>query len=223
MSETPTIAPENRVERLSEPGPSSRTVQALYESRFADRYDARARVWERLTCEPALAALEQRLRSLPNKPLDVLDLGCGTGRSLSRLAAAGVDVGTYTAVDSSARMLERARRNHPYSRVRFVHGNATEEARLTSGADLVLLTWVLSHQPDPADLLAAARHALSPDGRLLVLALTASPRLTGRAHGWRFRRTLHAHPIDPDVLTSQTPTFVHVSCAGLVTMAEFGA
>ncbi len=222
MSEILTAA-ACRATSTSVRGPSATKVRTLYESRFVDRYDVGANVWERFACEPALAAFDRCLRSLPNRPLDVLDLGCGTGRNLRRLATAGIDVSTYTAVDSSVRMLERARRNHPYSRARFVHGDATEEARVASGADLVLLTWVLSHQPDPARLLAAARRALSPEGRLLVLALTKSSQLAGRAHGWRFRRTLHANPIDPRILNSHTPTFVHVSCSGLITMAEFSA
>ena len=213
---TPTNPP-----RAQASGPDPRSVRDLYESRFVDRYDLRATIWERLTCRTALDAFDRRLRRLPERPLDVLDLGCGTGRNIHRLAAARIEARNYTAVDASTRMIDRARRNHPYTRVRFVHGDGIEEARVTHGADLVLLTWVLSHHADPAALLAAARSALAPDGRLLVLALTDSPQLAGRAHAWRFRRTLHADPIDPAILGNCSPDAVHVSCSGLITMAEF--
>jgi hypothetical protein len=82
------------------------------------------------------------------------------------------------------------------------------------------MTWVLSHHPDPAALIAAATNALAPGGRVLILALTASDTIMGRLHAWRLRRFLHSNPIDPAILHATSPSFLHVSCRGLITIAE---
>lgn len=211
------LDPQQR--RLIEP-PDPRRVHDLYASRFVDRYDLGAQLWERLTCRDALAAFEHRLRSLPKRPLRVLDIGCGTGRNLQRLAAAGIDIDNYVGVDTSERMLQRAATNHPYSRARFVSGDAIDTLRTEGKHDLIVMTWVLSHHPDPAALIAAATNALAPEGRVLILALTASNTIVGRMHAWRLRRFLHSNPIDPASLHEALPSFLGVSCRGLITIAE---
>jgi SAM-dependent methyltransferase len=54
----------------------------------------------------------------------VLDLGCGTGQLVRRLAEAGANV---TGVDSSRDMIDAARERHGGSgRVQFVHGDARD-------------------------------------------------------------------------------------------------
>ncbi len=203
--------------------PDPEAVRRLYESRFADRYDTNADRWERLACRLAYNTFHQRLTTLPKRPLNVLDIGCGTGRNLERLAAAGVEVDRYIGIDNSERMLGVAMRRHPYSRARFVVGDAADalrSARSVGPPDLILLTWVLSHQADPAALLDASIAALAPDGRILVLALTETDRLLGRANAWRFRRFLHATPIPQSVLELASPSLHAPSCFGLVTVAD---
>jgi 2-polyprenyl-3-methyl-5-hydroxy-6-metoxy-1,4-benzoquinol methylase len=200
--------------------PDPHRVHDLYASRFVDRYDLGAQLWERLTCRDALASFEHRLRSLPKRPLRVLDVGCGTGRNLQRLAATGIDIENYVGVDTSERMLQRAAMNHPYSRARFVCGDAIETLGTEGEHDLIVITWVLSHHPDPAALIAAATNALAPQGRVLILALTASDTIMGRLHAWRLRRFLHSNPIDPVILHESSPSFLGVSCRGLITIAE---
>lgn len=200
--------------------PPHERVAELYESSFADRYDISAAVWERQFGRHALRAFHGRLRLLPKRPLKVLDLGCGTGRNLKHLAAAGIEVDDYTGVDRSTRMLERARSKHPYSRARFMSSDAIDAAHSSGAYDLVLATWILSHQPNPGDLLDAARTALAPEGHLLVLALTATHEVKGRVHGWRFRRFLSADPIDPTLLHAASPSFLAVSAAGLISCVD---
>lgn len=200
--------------------PDPNAVRTLYASPFADRYDTSADRWERLTCRPALTSFQQLLSTLPKRPLDVLDIGCGTGRNLRRLVAASVEIDRYRGVDNSERMLEHAAHNHPYSRAEFVEGDAIDALRETSPPDVILLTWVLSHQADPTALLDAATTALAPGGRILVLALTATDSLLGRAHAWRFRRFLHATPIHKSVLDRTSPSLLATSCSGLITVAD---
>ena len=214
-----TLLDHQRRRRPVEP-PAPRRVHDLYASKFVDRYDLGAQLWERLTCRHALAAFEHRLRSAPKRPLRVLDIGCGTGRHLQRLAEAGIDIDNYVGIDTSERMLQRAATNHPYSRARFVYGDAIATLRSEGKQDLIVMTWVLSHHPDPAVLIAAATNALAPGGRVLILALTASDTIVGRAHAWRLRRFLHSNPIDPVILHEASPSFLGVSCRGLITIAE---
>jgi len=195
----------------------------LYESRFADRYDTNADRWERLACRSAYGIFRQRLATIPKHPINVLDIGCGTGRNLERLAAAGIEIDRYVGIDNSERMLREAMRRHPYSQAHFVVGDAMEalhSARSVGPPDLILLTWVLSHQVDPAALLDAAANALAPGGRIIVLALTRTDRLLGRANAWRFRRFLHATPIDRSVLHLASPSLCATSSFGLVTVAD---
>lgn len=203
-------------------GPPSRSdVADLYDSSFVDRYDLSAHLWERLVCADVLQAFDQRLRRLPRRPLAVLDLGCGTGRNLSRLHRAGIDIASYVGVDASARMLARARDTHPYTTASFELADVDDRLGRADRVDLVLATWLLSHHPDPGRLIARARSALRTDGRLLTLVVTAGTRVTGRAHGWHFRRYLSSHPVDIDVLSMASPTVLRIGSAGRVAMAEF--
>lgn len=200
--------------------PSHDSVTTLYDSVFVNRYDMSAALWEWVFCRKALHAFDGRLRRLPQRPLRVLDLGCGTGRNLHRLERAGVAVSHYTGVDRSARMLRRADRNHSQRRLDFVVGDAVDVALNSSGYDLVLATWILSHQPEPELLLHAARSALAPEGRLLVLAITDTERIAGRVHSWRFRRRLHATPIEPELLAGTSPAQLVVGGSGLTSYAD---
>ncbi len=196
-------------------------VADLYASPFVDRYDVGAQIWERLVCTDALQAFDHRLARLPKRPLTVLDLGCGTGRNLSRLHRAGIEIDSYVGVDASARMLERAHDNHPYTRASFELANVDDRLERADRFDLVLATWLLSHHPEPRQLIERARSVLQPDGRLLLLVITASPRISGRVHGWRFRRYRQSNPVDMDVLQNASPTFLSTSAAGLITIGEF--
>lgn len=117
-------------------------------------------------------------------------------------------------------MLQRAAANHPHSRARFVSGDALETLHSESKHDLIVMTWVVSHHPDPAVLITAATNALAAEGRVLILALSASDTIVGRAHAWRLRRFLHSNPLDPVILPEASPGFLGESCRGLITIAD---
>jgi SAM-dependent methyltransferase len=79
---------------------------ALYDDSYADQYRAHD---ETLPGTPTAARLDEWLRGVCERfdaPIDVLDLGCGTGRYFHALA----NVRRLVGIDVSRPMLERARR-----------------------------------------------------------------------------------------------------------------
>jgi SAM-dependent methyltransferase len=93
----------------------------------------------------------------------VLDLGCGAGRFLAAIAAAGAEP---VGVELAAAAAERARQNTGAD-VRL----AEPDGSLPLGHGEVDLVWcseVLEHVPDTAHLLLEVRRVLRPGGRLLV-------------------------------------------------------
>jgi len=97
---------------------------------------------------------------------DVLDIGCGTGTFACLLAARGFAV---TGLDPALASLEIARAKEFGDRVRWVHGPA--DALPPLQVDLVTMTGNVAQifltDADWAAVLAAARAALRPGGRLV--------------------------------------------------------
>ena len=119
----------------------------------------------------------------------VLELGCGTGRVLARLAAAGHRV---TGVDRSIPMLDRARSlladRGLADRAAFIHGSMIGADRVTGGPfGLVILSLNgIMHLPtrfEQRDALTAARRALDPRGMLVIDALNPHPELLATFDG----------------------------------------
>jgi SAM-dependent methyltransferase len=115
----------------------------------------------------------------------ILELGCGTGRVLGPLAAAGNRV---TGIDRSRPMLDRARStiqadsNTNLRRVTLVEGSMTEAERAPGGPfGLVIFSLNgLMHLSDIAEqraALASARRALDPRGMLVVDLLNPTTEL----------------------------------------------
>jgi ubiquinone/menaquinone biosynthesis C-methylase UbiE len=93
----------------------------------------------------------------------VLDLGCGTGRSLPLLPPGTVAVG----LDPSWASLARARRRAPT--VPLVVGSAEALPFRTGAFDTVLSGLVFCSVPDARRGLAEVRRVLAPRGRLRML------------------------------------------------------
>ena len=94
----------------------------------------------------------------------VLDLGCGAGRFLGALRAAGADP---VGVELAEGALERARRNVPGAELHLVTPGG-ELPLEDASVDLVWCSEVLEHVPDTAGLLSEARRVLRTGGRLLL-------------------------------------------------------
>ncbi|MGD1854107.1 MAG: class I SAM-dependent methyltransferase [Leptolyngbyaceae cyanobacterium] len=112
---------------------------------------------------------------LPEDP-NILDVGCGTGRLLNRLAA------TYstlkgTGLDFSAPMLRQARRSNRHRpRLIFVQGNATPLRFADQQFDAVFNTFSLLHSFEPQQVFAESYRVLRPGGTFyLVDPTTTTP------------------------------------------------
>ncbi|WP_405815295.1 class I SAM-dependent methyltransferase [Streptomyces sp. NBC_01390] len=112
-------------------------------------------------------AWADRLRSwLPDRPADILDLGCGTG-SLSLLASEQGH--RVTGVDASRAMVEHARRKLAGRAAVFLVGDAAAPPVGEERFDVVLVRHVLWTLPDPARVLRHWHGLLRAGGRLVLV------------------------------------------------------
>lgn len=101
----------------------------------------------------------------------VLEIGCGTGRSLPLLCHAVGEHGHVIGVDASAGALAQAQRwvdRHPRANVRLIHQDAAQ-LELERRADAVLFSLSYSVLPDRAPVLQRAWDALAPSGALVIV------------------------------------------------------
>lgn len=96
----------------------------------------------------------------------VLDAGCGTGRWMSEVVAAGRRA---VGLDPSAAMLTAARQRIPGATL--VRGRAESLPFTSGGFGAVLCVYVIHHLDDPARFVAEAARVLGRGGTLSVLAL----------------------------------------------------
>lgn len=110
----------------------------------------------------------------PNKPLDTLEVGSGTGVTSVRLAQLGIHV---TELDSSQAMLDLARRaaeaGGVSDRVTFRHGDA---ARLTDlfpveSFDIIICHNILEYVEDPIAVLRGAARLLRDTSAILSIVV----------------------------------------------------
>ncbi|MGW1748714.1 class I SAM-dependent methyltransferase [Streptomyces sp. NPDC002092] len=112
-------------------------------------------------------AWAERLRSwLPERPSDLLDLGCGTG-SLSLLAS---EQGHHvTGVDSSPAMVDLARAKLAGRDAAFLVGDAAAPPVGEQRFDTVLVRHLLWALPEPGRVLRHWRELVRPGGRLVLV------------------------------------------------------
>lgn len=130
--------------------------------------------------------------------LDVLELGCGTGKNTVWLAEQARSV---VALDLSDEMMKRARERVPAEHVRFAKADILRPWPVASGSvDFVVGNLVLEHVEDLAPVFAEAARVLRPGGRLYLSEL----------HPYRQLRGSQARYTDPDTReTVLVPAFLH--------------
>lgn len=150
---------------------TSRMGSELFD-RWAEVYDSGA--------NPLLLLEEQMLPALlPDvKGLHVLDVGCGTGRWLSRLEA--LQPASLTGTDSSAAMLRRARAKLTAT-TSLLQSDACKLPVIDASQDLILSLFVLTYLDDLPAFASACASALKPGGYLLLSDMHPETALT---RGW---------------------------------------
>jgi ubiquinone/menaquinone biosynthesis C-methylase UbiE len=105
---------------------------------------------------------------LPERP-NVLDLGCGTGRLLNRLASNFPNL-QGTGLDLSTQMLHQARqRNQHHPRLIFVRGNAESLPFASGQFDAVFNTISFLHYSNPETVFAEVSKVLCDRGKFYLV------------------------------------------------------
>jgi ubiquinone/menaquinone biosynthesis C-methylase UbiE len=116
-------------------------------------------------------ALHQRLLEYVGLPdgARILDLGCGTGRLLDRLATHFPQL-QGTGLDFSEKMLDQARsRNRYHTRITYIQGRVESLPGEVGQFDAVFSTISFLHYPQPQTVLAEVSRVLRPGGRFYLV------------------------------------------------------
>ena len=117
---------------------------------------------------------------------NVLDLGCGTGRLLNRLANQFPEI-TGTGLDLSPQMLRVARQNNRHRpRLIYLEGNAENLPFVEGQFDAVFNTISFLHYPQPDQVLKEVARVLSSGGKFYLVDITfnnsSSCQITPHSH-----------------------------------------
>jgi ubiquinone/menaquinone biosynthesis C-methylase UbiE len=165
-------------------------------SRDVAAFDERAPSYEtgwrgRLHHDIADRALDLVLATSP-RPARVLDVGCGTGYLLRRLADRVPQAAELAGLDAAPAMIETARAMASDSRIRFATGTAEELPYPGQMFDLVVSTTSFDHWADQRAGLAECARVLVPGGYLVLIdqfsAWLAPTLLGGRRSKARTKR-----------------------------------
>lgn len=124
-------------------------------------------------------------------PLDVVDVGGGTGGLAVRIAALGHRVRVVDPSPDALAALQR-RAGEAGVVVEAEQGDLSSLADRSASADLVLCHGVLGVAGDPAAALDVLASALRPDGRLSLLAAQRHAAVIARAMAGHFAQALEA-------------------------------
>jgi SAM-dependent methyltransferase len=130
----------------------------------------------------------------------VVELGCGTGRHVTRILDDGA--AAYVGVDGSPGMLAIARARRADPRARFVEADlATSLPLPDAGFDLALVVLVLEHVRALAPLFGEVKRLLRPAGRLRIVEIHPDRVAAGMVAHFRddageVRFDSVAHPVD---------------------------
>ena len=177
--------------------------------------------------------IEEHLRAVAERDAvvspHVVDLGCGIGASLCRLAERLDFRGTgVTLSPVQARLAERRIAENGLSdRVRCIEGDFCDLPSTCEIADLVYAIESFVHGPDPARFFSQCAQIIRPDGLLIICDDVRRPS-TGRAAdrtverfcgGWHINSLLHRSELQQ---LASAAGFEHVSTIDLTPYLELG-
>jgi ubiquinone/menaquinone biosynthesis C-methylase UbiE len=159
-------------------------------SRDVAAFDERAPSYEtgwrgRLHHDIADRAADLALASSP-RPSRVLDVGCGTGYLLRRLAGRVPQALELCGIDAAPAMIETARAMAADRRMNFATGTAEELPYPEHTFDLVVSTTSFDHWADQRAGLAECARVLVPGGHLVLIdqfSAWLAPTLLGARRG----------------------------------------
>jgi cytosine/adenosine deaminase-related metal-dependent hydrolase/ubiquinone/menaquinone biosynthesis C-methylase UbiE len=141
-----------------------------------------------------LLSLEERFLAelLPEiRGLDVVDIGCGTGRWLARLATRNAS--SLRGIDASPEMVDRARRKLGAS-ANILVGEATSLPLISHSADVLLTSFVASYVYDLCQFAAEIRRVARGSARIFVSDLHPA---TASACNWNRAFKLAGAAVEP--------------------------
>ncbi len=145
--------------------------------------------------------------------LDVLELGCGTGKNTACLAGAARSV---IAIDASPGMLSIARERISAANVRFVEHDICSRFPVDDASvDVVVIDLVLEHLQRLSEVFAEVARVLRPSGVFFVCELHPTRQvLGGRAH---FTDVVSGRVVNVPVVRHTISEFINTGIdAGLV-------
>ena len=180
-------------------------------------YDRWAAVYDH-DANPLPALEEPIVRSIVGDPrgLEVLDLGCGTGRHTLWLAARGAAV---TGIDFSEGMLEEARRKPGAEQVRFLcHDLHTPLPLRDDEFDLIVSGLVLEHLRELDGFFREIKRVLKTDGRAVVSAM--HPAMFLRGSQARFTDPTTGELVQPGSIAHSISEFVMAAVRARLQIAD---
>jgi ubiquinone/menaquinone biosynthesis C-methylase UbiE len=106
--------------------------------------------------------------------LHFLDLGCGTGWAVRRVARRLHDQGEFYGIDLSGAMIAAAQaQSGDFQHVHFYQASASQIPLASSSIEALICTHSFHHYVEPAKVLAEIQRLLKPGGRLYILDVTA--------------------------------------------------
>lgn len=127
---------------------------------------ARAREWR--WRKRSFQRLDNYLNNrYPNRPIRVLDLGCGNGWMSNLLATNPLR--TVTAVDVNEPELEQARRVFQRENLQFVYGDVMKGGFQAHSFDVIVLAASVQYFPHLPELISVLKRLLASNGEIHIL------------------------------------------------------
>ena len=168
-------------------------------------YDRWAEIYDEETNPLVIIEGPEVTRALGEvRGLDVLDVGCGTGRHSVALARAGARV---TGVDFSNGMLDKARAKPGADAVRFIHQDASGTLPFEDRSfDRVISCLVIDHVRDLGTFFAELHRVCRPGGLVVVSVMHPAMMLKGVQARFTDPRT--GQEVRPESVANQISDYV---------------